>query len=81
MSSAGFEPAIPAVKRLQTHALDRAATGIGDNCNSPVRDFPSMTADKLCPECDIVDKVIELWLPAEAPARIAPSVRPSVLRK
>jgi hypothetical protein len=29
MSSAGFEPAIPASQRLQTHALDRAATGIG----------------------------------------------------
>jgi hypothetical protein len=29
MSSAGFEPAIRAVKRLQPYALDRAATGIG----------------------------------------------------
>jgi len=26
---AGFEPAIPASKRQQTHALGRAATGIG----------------------------------------------------
>ena len=26
----GFEPAIPASERLQIHALDRAATGIGD---------------------------------------------------
>jgi hypothetical protein len=26
---AGFEPAIPASERLHTHALDRAATGIG----------------------------------------------------
>jgi hypothetical protein len=26
---AGFEPKIPASKRPQTHALDRAATGIG----------------------------------------------------
>jgi hypothetical protein len=26
MSSAGFEPAIPASERPQTHALDRAAT-------------------------------------------------------
>ena len=25
----GFEPAIPARERAQTHALDRAATGIG----------------------------------------------------
>ena len=29
MLSTGFEPAIPASKRPQTHALDRAATGIG----------------------------------------------------
>jgi hypothetical protein len=28
-TSAGFEPAIPARQRLQTHALDRSATGIG----------------------------------------------------
>jgi len=26
---AGFEPAISAIKRPQTHALDRAATGMG----------------------------------------------------
>jgi hypothetical protein len=29
MRPAGFEPAIPASKRPQTHALDGAATGIG----------------------------------------------------
>jgi hypothetical protein len=29
MPLAGFETAIPATKRLQTYALDRAATGIG----------------------------------------------------
>jgi hypothetical protein len=29
MPSAEFEPAIPAIKRLQTYALDRTATGIG----------------------------------------------------
>jgi len=29
MPPAGFEPAIPASKRPQTHALDRAATGTG----------------------------------------------------
>jgi hypothetical protein len=29
MPRARFEPAIPATKRLQTYALDRAATGIG----------------------------------------------------
>ena len=28
MHPAGFEPAIPAGKRTQTHALDRSATGI-----------------------------------------------------
>ena len=29
MPSAGFEPAISAIKRPQTYALDRAVTGIG----------------------------------------------------
>ena len=29
MPPAGFEPAIPASERPQTHALDRVATGIG----------------------------------------------------
>jgi hypothetical protein len=29
MPPVGFEPAIPASERTQTHALDRAATGIG----------------------------------------------------
>jgi hypothetical protein len=29
MPSAGFEPAIPAIKQLQMYALDRTATGIG----------------------------------------------------
>jgi hypothetical protein len=28
MPPTGFEPTIPASKQLQTHALDRAATGI-----------------------------------------------------
>jgi hypothetical protein len=29
MPLAGFEPVIPATKRPQTYALDRAATGMG----------------------------------------------------
>jgi hypothetical protein len=29
MPPAGFEPAIPASERLQTHALDRVAAGTG----------------------------------------------------
>jgi hypothetical protein len=29
MPTARFEPVIPAGERLQTHALDRSATGIG----------------------------------------------------
>jgi hypothetical protein len=29
MPSAGFEPTMPAGERLQTHAWDRSATGIG----------------------------------------------------
>jgi hypothetical protein len=31
MPPAGFEPAIPVSERPKTHALDRAATGIGGN--------------------------------------------------
>jgi hypothetical protein len=31
MPPAGFEPAIPASEWLQTHALDRAATGMGSD--------------------------------------------------
>ena len=31
MLSGGFEPTIPAIELLQTHALDRAATGNGKN--------------------------------------------------
>jgi hypothetical protein len=34
MPPAGFEPAIPASKRPQTHTLDRATTGIGASFNS-----------------------------------------------
>jgi hypothetical protein len=30
MPSAGFEPAIPAIKRLHTYALDCTATEIGN---------------------------------------------------
>jgi hypothetical protein len=29
MPPAGFEPSIPAGEKLQNHALDRSATGIG----------------------------------------------------
>jgi len=31
MSSAGYEPAIPAIKRPQMYALDRTASGIGNS--------------------------------------------------
>jgi hypothetical protein len=33
LPSADFEPAIPAIKRLQNYALDGKATGIGWNNN------------------------------------------------
>jgi len=32
MPTAGFKPAIPAIKRPQTYALDRTVTGIGTFC-------------------------------------------------
>jgi len=33
MPAAGFEPAIPAIKRRQTYTLDCTATGTGCKCN------------------------------------------------
>jgi hypothetical protein len=39
MSPAGFEPAIPARERPQTHILDRAATGIGRKVRLQTRNF------------------------------------------
>ena len=39
MPPAGFEPAIPASKRPQTHALEQAATGIGGEYNVPKYEF------------------------------------------
>ena len=32
MSTVGFEPTISAGERPQTYALDRSATGTGENC-------------------------------------------------
>ena len=34
MTTAGFKPAIPGSERVQTHALDRAAIGIGTGVNT-----------------------------------------------
>ena len=39
MQPAGFEPAIPASELPQTHALDRATTGIGYICTHFSLDF------------------------------------------
>ena len=47
MSPVGFEPTIPASKRLQTHVLDRAATGTG--C---VTSVPNNYSDDQITECD-----------------------------
>jgi hypothetical protein len=49
MPSAGFEPKIPASERLQTHALDHAATGIG-SCVSHGGDYK----EYWLPECNAV---------------------------
>jgi hypothetical protein len=41
MPRAGFEPAIPATKRLQTHALDSEAIGMGeDKIAEQIEDLP-----------------------------------------
>jgi hypothetical protein len=39
MLPAGFESAIPASKRPQTHALEHAATGVGWEYNVPKYEF------------------------------------------
>ena len=41
MSSAGYDPAIPAIKRPQTYALDRTASGIGNSRTIERRYTPS----------------------------------------
>ena len=50
MLPAGFEPAIPASERPQTHALDCTATGIGQNmeCYTTDRDVSWKFLDYLC---------------------------------
>jgi len=52
MLPAGFEPAIPASERPETHALDRAATEIGQmmECYTTDRDVRWAFLDYLC-EC------------------------------
>jgi hypothetical protein len=50
MLSAGFEPAIPAMKQPQTYALDCTATGIG-------------SMEKLSVEIIIIDGNFENFLP------------------
>ena len=42
MPPAGFEPAIPAGDRLQTHALDRSVTGI---CNTYINTKRQISLD------------------------------------
>jgi len=48
MSPVGFEPTIPASERLQTHALDRAATGTGSVQLSRPKHKCSRTFQKYC---------------------------------
>jgi len=39
MPTAGFEPAVPTIKRPQTHALVRAATGFGGKRDTTVNNI------------------------------------------
>jgi hypothetical protein len=53
MTSAEFEPSISACERLQTHAFDRVATGIGlrvlsSNENLQANGFPGRTVHAVC---------------------------------
>jgi hypothetical protein len=51
MSPAGFEPTVPATERPQTHALDRTATGIGDDTKH-VRHI--VGSDKICQPASVI---------------------------
>ena len=50
MPPAGFEPAIPASERPSTHALDRAAFGVGRPLGLQVVNFGPLfvACDRLC---------------------------------
>jgi hypothetical protein len=48
MPPVGFKPTIPASERPQTHALDRAATGIGDIIQYTSKITHLHTASALC---------------------------------
>jgi hypothetical protein len=52
MPRAGLEPTIPATKRPQTYALDRAATGIGTSVIYGYQ-FLNWSQQKLCTTCDL----------------------------
>jgi len=47
LPSAGFEAAIPVIKRFQTYALDRTATGIG-HLEKRVVEFHDRSLESLC---------------------------------
>ena len=50
MPPVGFELAIPVSEKLQTHALDRAATGIGKRFMDPIINrttFPFLICERL----------------------------------
>jgi hypothetical protein len=51
MPPAGFKPTIPASERPQTHALDRAATGIGINGDNVEKSIVKLRLTKLVGEC------------------------------
>ena len=59
MPSTGFEPAIPAVKRLQTCALDRTATGVGRSfeyqCNYILFAVPNEHVLLVQCRCQLID--------------------------
>ena len=74
MPPAGFQPAIPASERLQTHALDRSATGIGT--------FEYSYLTKLCVQLLflplesylLLKQRYKRWTVIMPPARLVPSV-------
>jgi hypothetical protein len=71
MPWAGFEPAIPAIKRPQTYALDRAASGIsteyykGDQIKDTEIDVACSTHEAMRNACEILYRKLEDNRPLE----------------
>ena len=60
-SPVGFEPIIPASERPQTHALDRAATGIGTSLST---DQNFLSSSRIASSCSYIPNfgILSIWI-------------------